>query len=301
MKPPSLDSSSVLTLKVFVMVADVRNFSIAARKLNLSASTITSHISNLEKNIGTALFNRTTRQVSITEAGAYFYDRCKSILSEIDQAVSDLMPKDFFSGRLRISATPSFSSSILANVITSFSAENPDVSIEVLASSTLPNLVNERIDIAFMVNEKHNTSYANINIGRVSRVFCASRAYLLKYGLPNTIEELFSRRCLLNVVAGVSEPWIINENGERKEIHVSGPLSSDNGDVLKASCLGGLGIGNFYRFHVSNELSHNYLIEILSEYHPEKNNVYALTPHREIMSPLALHFIEKMRDFLYKC
>ena len=219
------------------MVADVRNFSIAARKLNLSASTITSHISNLEKNIGTALFNRTTRQVSITEAGAYFYDRCKSILSEIDQAVSDLMPKDFFSGRLRISATPSFSSSILANVITSFSTENPDVSIEVLASSTLPNLVNERIDIAFMVNEKHNTSYANINIGRVSRVFCASRAYLLKYGLPNTIEELFSRRCLLNVVAGVSEPWIINENGERKEIHVSGPLSSDNGDVLKASCL----------------------------------------------------------------
>lgn len=298
MKTPSLDSSSILTLKVFVMVADVQNFSIAARKLNLSASTVTSHISNLEKNIGSALFNRTTRQVSITEIGSYFYERCKIILGEVDQSVSFLMPKDFFTGRLRISATPSFSSSILATVITRFVNENSDVKIEVHASSTPPNLVNERIDIAFMVNEKHNTSYSNVNIGRAPRVFCASNEYLQKHGIPKNIDELYSHRCLLNVVGGITEPWIVEERGERREIQLNGPLSSDNGDVLKASCQGGLGIGNFYRFHVIRELENGVMTEILSDHQPDKNNVYALTPHRDIITPLASHFIDSMKEYL---
>ncbi len=123
-------------------------------------------------------------------------------------------------------------------------------------------------------------------------MYCASPEYLKKAGVPAAPDALTDHQCLNTTVAGVPEPWVFRANGRASQIHVNGPMTSDNAEILRLACLDGLGIGRFNVFEVEEDLRRGDLVEVLSQYHPVPNQIYGVTCHRDNICPASQLFME---------
>jgi DNA-binding transcriptional LysR family regulator len=290
----ALDQASILSLRIFIAVAEAQSFSSAARQLRLSPSVATNHILALERAMGTALFHRTTRRVAITDAGERFYRRCTAILREIDLSLT--AAPDAQRGHLRVTAPPSFGLTALGPNLAAFLARQPYISVDLMVTSAVPNMISERIDLMFVLREELDSKLPHLRIAPSGRAFCAAPEYLSRHGTPATPADLARHQCLANMVAGTAERWTVKAGRTRRQIRVPAQLLADNGEVLRLACLNGAGIGNFYRFHVREDLAAGRLIEVLAGYQPHSNFIYAVTPHREMMLPPVQLFIEFVRS-----
>ena len=294
----ALDHASIVSLRIFIAVAEAQSFSSAARQLRLSPSAVTNHILALERSLGVALFHRTTRRVAITSAGEHFYYRCKAIIREVDQALSTAAPEAAQRGHIRVTAPPAFSLTALGPNLAEFLARHPKISIDLMVTSAVPNMISERIDVTFVLREELDSKLPHVRIAPSGRAFCASPLYIDRYGSPNTPADLAKHQCLANMVAGAAEPWSIKSGRTRKQVRVPAQLLADNGEVLRMACLNGAGIGNFYRFHVRADLEKGDLVEVLGAYQPHSNVIYAVTPHREMILPHVGLFIDFVRSIV---
>lgn len=293
---PSLDNAGILSLRILVAVADSGSFSATGRQLRLSASAVTNHVLSLERMLGVALFHRTTRTVSITPAGERFYKKARQILDQVDEALHDVAPGARLTGHIRVTAPPSFAMTIIAPNLGAFFEANPGISVDFIVSSAKPNMIADRIDVAFLLREAMEGNFASELIAENPRAFCASPSYLEKHGIPEGPEELSHHLCLGNMVAARAEPWAVRDGKTTRLVSVKGPLVADNGEMLRSACLSGAGIGNFYRFHINDDLENGRLVEVLARYQPDTNRTYAVTPHREMVRPLAQIFINFVKD-----
>jgi DNA-binding transcriptional LysR family regulator len=294
----ALDHASILSLKTFIAVAEAQSFSAAARQLRLSPSAVTNNVLVLERSVQVALFHRTTRRVAITEAGQRFYRRCKAIVGEIDQALSAVAPSGAHRAHLRVTSPPSFASAGLAPNLASFLAQHSNLSIDLMVTSAMPNMISDRIDLTFVLREDLDSKLPHIRMAPISRAFCASPKYLSQHGTPTTPADLARHRCLANMLSGSSERWTVKLGRSRKQIQVNAQFMADSGDVLRTACIDGAGIGNFYRFHVRASLERGELVEVLGTYQPNSNYLYAVTPHREMILPQVQLFIDYVRSIV---
>jgi DNA-binding transcriptional LysR family regulator len=294
----ALDHASILSLRTLVAVAEAQSFSAAARQLRLSPSVVTNQILALERSIGVALFHRTTRRVAITQAGERFYRRCTAIIREIEQTLSAVAPESAHRGHLRVTAPPSFALAALGPNLATFLARYPHISIDLMVTSAVPNMISERIDVMFVLREELDSKLPHVRIAASGRAFCASPKYLAQHGSPNTLTDLARHRCLANMVAGAAERWAYRAGRTRKQVQVKAQMLADNGEVLRMACLNGGGIGNFYRFHVREDLEKGRLVEVLGAYQPNSNFIYAVTPHREMILPQVELFVEFVRSIV---
>jgi DNA-binding transcriptional LysR family regulator len=278
-----------------VAVVDTQSFSSAARQLRLAPSSVTKHVKTLEAALGSALLHRTTRMVGVTEAGEGFYERCVRILAEIDNAAAMISPNKQLSGHLRVVVPPSFAASILAPNLHSFLREHPALSIDVIVTSATPNLIRDRIDVAISLDSEPKSKLAHMVLAPCSRVLCASPGYIAAHGEPRSLEELLAHECIASRYSDLAEGWMLRRNGSWETVAIRSRLHSDNGDLLRQVCLRGGGIGNFYRFHVRDELESGQLIEILKGFEMMPKHVYAILPHRQILRPQAKALIEFVR------
>jgi DNA-binding transcriptional LysR family regulator len=279
-------------------VAEAQSFSSAARQLRLSPSVVTNHVLALERAIGGALFHRTTRRVAITEAGERFYRRCTAIVHEIDQSLIAAAPDAAQRRHLRVTAPPSFALTALGPNIATFLARHPQISIDLMVTSAVPNIISERIDVMFVLREEIDSKLPHVRISPSGRAFCASPEYIARQGSPSTPADLARHFCLSNMVAGAAERWTVKAGRTRRQIRVPAQLLADNGEILRRACLNGAGIGNFYRFHVREDLEEGRLVEVLGNYQPRSNFIYAVTPHREMMLPQVELFIDFVRSIV---
>lgn len=294
----ALDQASILSLRVFSAVAEVRSFSGAARQLRLSPSAVTNHILALERAVGVALFHRTTRRVAITDAGERFYRRCTVIIQEIEQTLSAVAPNHNQRAHLRVTAPPAFALTTLGPNLAKFLRQYPHISIDLMVTSAVPNMVSERIDVTFVLREELDSKLPHMRIAPSRRAFCASPTYLARHGSPDTPSDLARHQCLANMVAGVAEGWSVQLGRKRRQAKVEAQLLADNGEILRMACLNDAGIGNFYRFHVREDLEKGDLVEVLSTFQPNSNFLYAVTPHREMILPQVERFIGFVRSIV---
>ena len=292
----ALDQASILSLRIFNAVAELRSFSTAARQLRLSPSVVTNHVLALERATGVALFHRTTWRVAITEAGERFYRRCTVIIQEIEKAVSGVAPDRDQRAHLRVTAPPAFALTILGPHLPTFMHQYPSITIDLMVTSAVPNMVSERIDITFVLRDELDSKLPHIRLAPSGRAFCASPKYLAARGTPESPADLARHQCLANIVAGVSEGWSVRLGRKRRQVQVEAQLLADNGEVLRMACLRGAGIGNFYRFHVREDLERGDLVEVLHSYQPDTNFLYAITPHREMILPQVELFIDFVKS-----
>ena len=234
----------VTSMQVFVRVVSQGSFAAAARTLSLSQTMVTRHIVALEERLGVTLFHRSTRRLSLTEAGQSYLLGCQRVLGDLDEmehevAAGGREPR----GRLRLNAPVSFAIRYLGPVLPEFSRRYPKVSVELGLDDGLVDLIAQGWDLALRIRRMEASSLKARRLTSIRFVVCAAPSYLKQHGKPKTVAELGSHVCLgytLSDAVGVGR-WSFGRNGE-VTVPVSGPLSANNGDVLMQAALAGMGV-----------------------------------------------------------
>ena len=259
----------VTGMRVFTRVAALGSLSAAGRDLHLSQTMITRHVDEIEARLGVRLLHRTTRRLTLTEAGRGYLEACGRILGEIAEAeesasAGQAEPR----GWLRVNVPVSFGIRRLAPLLTAFGALHPKVCVEFGLNDRVVDLVEEGWDLAIRIGVLADSSLVSRKLAACRTAVCASPAYLEANGTPKTVAELGGHNCLgytLSTRMGVDR-WSFGPEG-RLQVPISGTLHANNGDALRAAALAGLGIIYQPTFLVGDDLRAGTLVPVLLE-HP---------------------------------
>lgn len=291
-----LNYLNILSIRCYVAVVETGSFTSAARQMRVSPSSVTKYVKMIESVLDVAMINRTTRRISVTDAGARFYEECVGIISQIELAASVAALDKEMTGHLRLSVTPSFASGILNRCLPQFLHSYPGITLDVIVSSDVQDLVRARLDVAFIFAYPPAPKLEYIEIAQCQRILCASPKYLEAAGTPNTAEALQSHAGLSPRFSEQVEPWLLKTSGEFARAGVISRVFSNNGDLLRQACLQGAGIGLFFEFHVREDVRAGHLIHILNDHQVQPKTLYAVPPRRNFLRPQARALIEYVRN-----
>lgn len=286
-------------LRVFIAVAASGSLSGAARKLQMSQTMATKHVAALERHLGVRLFHRSTRRLSLTEAGRNYLESSERILGELDAADSAVSADRFEPrGTLRVSAPVSFGARQIAPLIGELTKRHPHLSVELGLNDRLVDLADEGFDVAVRIGTLESSSLIARRLAPCRTVVAASPAYLKARGTPKRAAELSIHNCLgytLSRTAGVDR-WPFGRNGETL-VPVSGNLRSNNGDALRAAAVAGQGIIYQPTFIVADALRSGELVPITLELPPsDQLAVYAIYLPDRTPSAKVRAFIDFIAD-----
>lgn len=286
-------------MEIFAEVVEAEGFSAAARRLGLSKSAVSKQVGRLEDRLGVRLLNRTTRRLSLTEAGATFYEACRRVLDEAssaEQAVSDLATAP--RGLLRLNAPMSFGFLHLGPAIPAFHARYPQVTVDAAMNDRFVDLVEEGYDVAIRIGALRDSSLVARRLAPCRAVLCASPDYLARRGRPRRPEDLAGHDCLLYANSANPREWTFHGQRGRQAVAVKGPLIANNGDVLCGAALAGMGITRLPTFIVGPQLRKGRLEVVLPDHPLPEQGIHAVYPHGRNLSPKVRVFVDFLADHL---
>lgn len=296
MRLERLDATSFASLRIFSLVVEHQSFSKTAQQLQIAPSTVSKHIDTLERTLGTALIRRTTRQLSVTDDGALFYEHCQSILATLDDILGDLASSPAeLEGWIRVVAPPSFAMTVLSEHLPAFLAKHPRLALDIHTTTAKVNLVREGMDVAIRLEDAGETNLRSVRLAPNPCALCASPKYIERHGEPRTPADLAEHTCLKGVGTPFQDYWPLRGDGKIRRIAVKSSFATDNGEVLRKACLSGLGIAGFYLYHVANDLRQGHLVEVLADYQADVSSIFAVMPHRLLLPAKVKAFIEFLR------
>lgn len=250
----------------FARTVELRSFTAAAEALQLSKTVVSQRISALESHLQTRLLQRTTRKLSLTEAGKVYYEHCARAIDEMEAATNALTrlhtaPR----GHLRITAPVTFGRLHLASAIPEFLAANPDISIELTLLDRQVDLVDEGFDIGISLRANPGQNLVARRLAPIRRVLCAAPAYLQRAGMPQHIAELSAHQCL---AYSWQMEWRFNAPEGRSVVQVGSRFRANNVEALREATLQGLGIALLPSYVVGPDLSSGQLLPVLPEIAP---------------------------------
>ena len=274
--------TSISDLDIFARVARTGNMSAAGREMGLSPAVVSKRISQLEERLGARLFQRTTRQLMLTETGAGYFKRVVDILSLCDEA------EDFVSrrntkprGLLKVTMPTAFGRLHIAPYIDSFLARYPEIELHVSVSDAFVDIIREGFDLAIRIGELEDSSLVARRLAPDTRVLCAAPAYIEKHGLPASIVNLEAHNCL---VADATETWKLSGPEGDAQVRPYGTVRSDSGEVIRELVLSGVGIGLLSIWDIGPALRSGALRLVLPAYRGmSAGAVHAVYPSREFM------------------
>ncbi len=283
-------------IAVFVQVVDSGSFTAAAERLELSKSVISKYVTRLEDRLGARLLNRTTRRLSLTEAGRILYSRSQRGLEEIEAAemeVSQLQQTP--RGNLRFNTPMSFGILHIAPALMDFQQANPDVSIDMNLEDRQIDLVEEGYDLAIRIAELPDSSLIARRLGPCRHVLCASPAYLEQHGTPRTPEELQGHRALTYGYSDSPREWrMLATDGRYLTVPVNSCMHMNNSLALREAVLNHAGIVLIPTFIVGPDIQSGRLQPVLANYRMPELSIYAVYPQRRHLSPKVRAFVEFM-------
>ena len=275
-------------------VVERGSFTLAADDLSLSRAVVSKYISRLEERLGARLLHRTTRRLSLTEAGAALFEASRGALERIEEAEAAVAqfqaaPR----GRLRVSAPMSFGILHLGPAIADFAREYPAVHLDIRLDDRFVNLVEDGIDIAVRIGTLTDSSLVARKLGITRAVACASPEYLGEHGEPETPEDLASHNCLIYSYLATGNVWrFLAPNGREIPVAVAGNVRINNGIVLAEAALAGRGILVSPSFYVAPMLRDGRLKRILGDYRLPELGIYAVYPQKDHVPPKVRVFID---------
>ena len=285
-------------MRAFVAVVTEGSFSNAANTLQLSPQLVSKYVSKLEEQLNTRLLNRTTRKVSLTEAGSHYFGHAQQILLSIDDMESKLgglqqNPK----GVLRISAPVSFALKHMAKLITDFQIHYPLVNVDLQLTDRKVDIVEEGFDVALRIGQLKSSSLIAKKVAPIRVVLCAAPEYLKKYGTPTQPEDLERHRYLHYSYMNMDGKDDIYQLLKAKYLKQGSELRSNNGDVLVDAAIAGAGIVLQPTFIISEALSSSKLVVVLPELEPEALGLYAVYAHRKLLPHKVRCFIDFVEGY----
>jgi len=281
------------SLEVFVNVVESQSFAAAARALGLSPAMASKHIQALEERLGVRLLNRTTRRLSLTEVGRGYFERARQLLADLedaDQAASDLQAAP--RGLLKVNAPFSFGIRHVGPAVAAYLAAYPEVSVDIGLNDRYIDLLAEGVDLALRIGRLADSSLIARRLAPIRLVVCAAPAYLERRGTPRTPKDLAAHNCLLYTYASTVDEWrFIGPDGQDAVVRVSGRLLANNGDVIVAAALDGLGIALVPTFMAGEHVQAGTLATLLPGYAAPEAALYAVYPPGR-------HLSAKLRSFV---
>lgn len=266
-------------LEVFAKVAAAGSLSAAARAMGLSQTMVTKHLSALEARLGVKLFHRTTRRLSITEAGRLYLESSERILADMEAADAAITAERIEPrGLLRVNVPVVFGTRQIAPLLAQFSELYPNVVVELGLNDRLVDLAEEGWDLAIRIGKLRDSSLVARRLAPNRVVVCAAPSYLAAHGTPRTVADLAAHNCLgytLTQQASANE-WLFGKDGEIR-VQVKGNLRANNGDALRAATIAGQGLARQPTFIVADDLRAGTLIALkLDLPEVESSAVYAV-------------------------
>lgn len=284
-------------MAIFARVVESRGFSAAARDLGMSKSSVSKHISWLEDRLGARLLNRTTRRLSLTDAGGVFYERCARMLAEAEEAelaVSRLHAEP--RGTLKINAPMTFGLVHLAPALPEFLSRHRDLVIDITLNDRVIDLVDEGYDLAVRIGRLPDSSLIARKLAPSRRVVCGAPDYFNRHGRPMKPADLKDHNCLIYTYMAVADEWRYRGPDGEGAVRISGSLRANNGEMLRASLLAGLGIAPMPTFIVGDDLRAGRLEAVLCEYEDASAGVYAVYPHSRHLSTKVRLFVDFLAE-----
>ncbi|HSW08561.1 LysR family transcriptional regulator [Aquabacterium sp.] len=277
-------------MRVFIEVADCGSLTLAAERLDLSRAMVSRHLANLEHWLGARLLHRTTRRISLSDAGEAALPRCRQLLEMSDEVVAVAGTRRSEPiGKLRISTSLSFAQAQLTAAVAAFQAEHPRVQVELLAVDRAVNLVEERIDLAVRITNALDDNVVARRLAVCRSVLCASPAYLRRHRAPSTPDELKAHNCITHAFGSRAE-YRLRHQGQTLTVAVGGSMFSNETAVLRQAALAGAGIALLPTYYVVDELHSGALVRLLADHEPEALGIHAVHLSRQ-HQPQALRLL----------
>jgi len=274
-------SPNLEDLRVFCMVVRKFSFRAAAETLSVSAAYVSKRVSMLEADLGTRLLHRTTRRIAVTEAGERVYAWAEKILDDVGHLVEDVSTtRSVPRGTLRVSSSFGFGRHVLAPALARLAAQHPTLGVRLYLFDRLVDVAGEGYDLDIRIGDEVAPHLIARRLAANHRVLCASPDYLARHGTPRQLADLSSHACL--AVKERDHPfgvWRLQGQGEMTSIRVSGPLSSNDGEVAVQWALGGHGIVLRSMWDVRPLLERGALRQVLPEF-TQPANIWAVYPER---------------------
>jgi DNA-binding transcriptional LysR family regulator len=286
-------------IAVFVRVVEAASFTQAADALGISQSVVSRSVTALESRLGVRLLNRTTRRLSLTEAGSDLYRRASHALAELEEAELEVTryqaePR----GLLRVSAPTSFSLMHLAPLVQPFLARNPGVRLNLQLDDRQVDIVDEGYDLAIRVSRLADSQLVAQRLAPARQAVCGSPAYFEKHGVPERPEDLVHHECIVYTYGQSPGKWRFQarNGGDEIVVPVQGTLQTNNGIVERAAALEGLALCMLPTFYVGDELRSGALRAVLCDFPPVELGIYAVYPQRRNLSPKVRAYVDYLRE-----
>lgn len=282
------------SMAIFARVIESGGFSTAARDLGLSKSSVSKQVSRLEDRLGVRLLNRTTRRLSLTEAGAAFYEGCQRVLSEAEaakEAVSHLASAP--RGELKVNAPMSFGIMHLGPALPEFLERFPELDVQMVLNDRVVDLIDEGFDVGVRITRLLDSSLIARRLAPNRLVACAAPSYLQKYGMPRSPEDLKRHNCLGYSYSKTPGVWQFRREASRHKVSVEGRFTANNGDVIQAALLAGCGIAIQPSFIAGDDLRSGRLVRLFENYQVgDESSVHAVFPANRNLSPKVRVFVD---------
>lgn len=285
-------------LEAFAKVAETQSFSEAARRLRSSKSAVSRHVAALEASLGARLFHRTTRSLTLTEAGRDYFARASRILADLDEADASVTQLQAAPrGRLRVNAPMSFGFLHLAPALGDFLARYPEVELDVNLTDRFVDLVDEGVDVAVRIGSLTDSSLVARRLAGIRRVLCASPDYIARRGVPQTPDDLKDHDCLSNTNITITREWrFVHPDGTPWPVEVKGRMSANSGDMLRVAALRGHGFVHLPTFIVGEDLKAGTLVSVLDPYIAQDLTLNAVYPTARHLSPKVRAFVDFLAE-----
>ena len=281
---------------VFVQVVERGSFTAAANRLDLSKAVVSKYVTRLENQLGVRLLNRTTRRLSLTEAGRLFYERGKQGLQHIEEAQNLVgLLQDEPRGTLRLNAPMSFGILHVAPALGDFLARYPDLSVDLNLDDRKVDMVEEGFDVSIRITNLSDSSLIARRIAPCRHAIVAAPDYLSRRGTPQSPADLLGHHIITYRYQEAALEWSFHtENDEQISIAVTGAVRMNNSLAIREALVGGLGITRTPTFVVGRDIREGRLREVLTDYRSPTVPIYMIYPRRRHLQPKVRAFMDFM-------
>ncbi len=283
-------------IAIFVKVVDLGSFTRAAQALDTSQPVVSKSVTRLEQRLGVRLLNRTTRRISLTEAGTELYRQASKAIALLDDAQLDVgryqtEPR----GTLRLSAPTSFTLLHLRQPLARFLERFPHVTLDLVLEDRVVDLVEEGYDGAIRIGVLASSTLVARRLAPCRQVICASPAYVARHGAPEVLEDLLTHNCIVYTLGRDARAWrVLDHDGNEAQLPVRGNAYVNSGLLEQAFALEGVGIAILPTFYVGDALRDGRLVRLLSDVALPELGIYAVYPDRRSRLPK----LEALLEFL---
>lgn len=267
------------SMSTFVSVVESGGFSAAARSLSMPLATVSRKVSELEDELGIRLLNRNTRQVTLTDSGRDYFESCRSILSQLDEAERAVvgeyrMPR----GELIVTAPIVFGRMHVIPLVTELLADYPELTVKLLLVDRVVDLIEEHADVAIRIGSLPDSALVSANVGQIKRVVTASPDYLKRRGTPQRLADLGSHDCILITPLSEGHSWTLFSNKKVRNVEIQPRLVVTTAAAGIDAAISGAGLVQTLCYQVAQDVSSGRLLQVLKDHEPPYvpvNIVYA--------------------------